>query len=78
MTPTRYLIWFCSLALAFPGMQDLFNEITSRQSSSGTSQLIGDLTDGATTTVGRRVRDCITEGSSCELQARKVCAPGSL
>ncbi|KAL2837345.1 heme peroxidase [Aspergillus pseudoustus] len=53
-------------------MQDLFNEINIRQSSSETSQLIGDLIEGATTPVGRRVRDCITGGSStCENQERK-------
>ncbi|KAJ5762475.1 heme peroxidase [Penicillium nucicola] len=33
--------------------------------------MIGDLTDGATTVVGRRVRDCIASGSSCEDQSTK-------
>lgn len=67
-----FLLFFSVISFAYSGMQSLSNEIKTRQSSSETSQLIGDLIDGATTTVGRRVRDCITEGSSCENQARKV------
>ncbi|OGM43977.1 hypothetical protein ABOM_007987 [Aspergillus bombycis] len=74
-----FSIWFHAAAFAFSGIHHLIHEIQTRQSTSETGQLIGDLIDGATSSVGRRVRDCITGEASCELQARKdYKRPGSL
>ncbi|KAJ5498812.1 heme peroxidase [Penicillium expansum] len=52
-------------------MDILLNDIGRRQSTSGTSEMIGDLIDGATTAVGRQVRECITGAGSCENQDEK-------
>lgn len=67
-------LFFISLVVVsgFPGMDILLNDIRRRQSISGTSEMIGDLTDGATTAVGRQVRECITGAGSCENQEEKV------
>lgn len=67
-------LFFLSLVVVsgFPGMDILLNDIRRRQSTSGTSEMIGDLIDGATTAVGRQVRECITGAGSCENQDQKV------
>lgn len=67
-------LFFLSLGITsgFPGMDILLNDIGRRQSTSGTSEMIGDLIDGATTAVGRQVRECITGAGSCENQDEKV------
>ncbi|KAJ5356485.1 heme peroxidase [Penicillium concentricum] len=67
------MFFFLSLGIAsgFPGMDTLLNDIRRRQSTTGTSEMIGDLTDGATTAVGRQVRECITGVGSCENQEEK-------
>lgn len=67
-------LFFLSIVVVsgFPGMDILLNDIRSRQSTTGTSEMIGDLIDGATTAVGRQVRECITGAGSCENQDQKV------
>lgn len=67
-------LFFLSLVIAsgFPGMDTLLNYIRHRQSITGTSEMIGDLPDGATTPVGRQVRECIAGVGSCENLEEKV------
>ncbi|KAJ5952443.1 heme peroxidase [Penicillium vulpinum] len=75
------VLLFLSLGIAsgFPGMDTLLNDIKRRQSTDERSEMIGDLTDGATTAVGRQVRECITNVGSCENQEEKSYnRPGNL
>ncbi|KAL4936409.1 hypothetical protein BDV06DRAFT_233436 [Aspergillus oleicola] len=70
---------FTLTAAAFPDMDSVLSDIDRRQSDSPTTEMIGDLSDRATTEVGRRVRDCIAGTQTCEDQAAKsYTAPGEL
>ncbi|KAH7169655.1 ligninase H2 precursor [Fusarium flagelliforme] len=54
-------------AYAFPGVDKLLHEFARRQDAPQSRQMIGDLVKGATTEVGRRVRDCLLGDESCEV-----------
>lgn len=56
---------------AFPEI-DLVSLVFRRQPTYQSSEMIGDLVNGATTEVGRQVRDCISGIWSCDYPAEKV------
>lgn len=62
----------CYNAYAFPGFDKLLRELARRQDAPQSRQMIGDLVEGATTEVGRRVRDCLLGDESCEVTTQKV------
>lgn len=62
----------CYESYAFPGFDKLLHELAGRPDDPQSRQMIGDLVDGATTEVGRRVRDCLDGGESCEATSLKV------
>lgn len=58
-------------AFAFPEM-DLVSQIFKRQPTYQSSEMIGGLVNGATTEVGRQVRDYISGIQSCKYAVEKV------
>lgn len=62
----------CYKAYAFPGFDKLLHGLARRQNDLQSREMIGDLVDGATTEVGRRVRDCLVGHGPCIASTQKV------
>lgn len=62
---------FLSTACAYPGMAGLMSELL--QTPSKAMPLPGDLAKGATTDVGKTIKDCLEGKQGCESDEKKVC-----
>src|SRR4051794_12156860 len=62
-------------SLAYPGMGNLMRELAERQATSPpnvTIEMIGDLQQGATTTVGNQIKNCLLGTGPCQDLTPKV------
>lgn len=77
MKAPRFLaVVLAARAVAFPGMRELLQDLSTRQAPDGQVEMIGDLaTEGATSQVGEQIRDCLLNVTSCENPSPNVGHP---